>query len=301
MRQALGRGLERLLPPKGGARKQAPGTEPQSQDAVAAASESNKLPISDIKPNRYQPRKHFSHESLAEMAESIKRYGLRQPITVSPKDRDGKYELVMGERRMRAAQLAGLTHIEVQIKEVTDTERAFLSLIENIQRDDLNAAEAARAYSELVRSHGFTQTELAQQLCKSKAAVSNTLRLLELPEEILAAVESAKISEGHARALLSVSHPGERIKLFRHILEGGVSVREAEALARALESGRKSREKKSGVGSTLATDIREVEQQLTRTLGMKVAIRTKKDGKTGSLTIHFYSLTDFDKLMGKLK
>lgn len=301
MRQALGRGLERLLPPKGG-KKPAPESEPRPEQALPEPSEgSNKIAIADIKPNRHQPRKHFSHESLAEMAESIKKHGLGQPITLSPRDKDGKYELIMGERRMRAAQLAGLTHIEAHIKEVTDRERAILSLIENVQRDDLNAAEAARAYDALIKSQGMTQTELAHELCKSKAAVSNTLRLLELPEEILAAVESEKISEGHARTLLSVSHPGERIKLFRHILEGGVSVREAEALARALESGRRSREKKAGTGSTLAPDIRAVEQNLTRSLGMKVSIRTKKDGKTGSLTIHFYSLTDFDKLMGKLK
>jgi ParB family chromosome partitioning protein len=295
MRQALGRGLERLLPQKKESKNIPVETETQP------LADSGKIPISAVKPNRYQPRKNFSAESLAELADSIKKHGLAQPIMVSPPDKDGRYELIMGERRLRAAQLAGLSHISAQVKSVTDKDRAVLSLIENVQRDDLNAAEAARAYSELIKDHGFSQTELAQQLSKSKSAVSNTLRLLELSEEILAAVETCKLTEGHARALLSVSHPGERIKLYRHILAGGVSVRETEALARALESGKKARDKKSNSAGTLAPDIRAIEQDMTRSLGMKVSVRTKKDGKTGSLTIHFYSLTDFDKLLSKLK
>ncbi|MBI5242855.1 MAG: ParB/RepB/Spo0J family partition protein [Elusimicrobia bacterium] len=290
MRHALGRGLDRLLPQKA-----------EKQKASDDGAGSVRIPISSIRPNRFQPRKSFQTEGLTELAQSIKQHGLTQPVLLSPLTPDGKYELVVGERRLRAAQLAGLTHIEAQVRSVSEKERLVLALEENIQREDLNALEEARAYQELINKHGCSQTELSQILCKSRAAVSNTLRLLELSEEIQRAIESGKLSEGHARALLTVSHPGERAKLFRRVLEGGLSVRDTEAMARLVESGKKRTDRNGSSSGAQRADIRAVEQQLTQSLGMKVVIRARRDGKRGTLSIHFYSLSDFDKLLGKLK
>jgi len=290
MRQALGRGLDRLLPQK-------------TEHPVLPAAESGSLrvEISAVKPNHFQPRKQFKTESLTELAQSIKQHGLTQPILVSPPGTDGTYELIVGERRLRAAQLAGLTQIEAQIRSVTEKERLVLALEENIQREDLNALDEARGYADLINKHGYSQTQISEILCKSKAAVSNTLRLLELSVEIQDAIGSGKISEGHARALLTVSDPGERSKLFSRILEEKLSVRDVEAAARLIESGANRHRRNGTSQETPPADIREIERQLTHSLGMKVVVRTRRDGKTGTVMIRFYSLSDFDKLLSKLK
>jgi ParB family chromosome partitioning protein len=216
---------------------------------------------------------------------------------LSPPDSDGTYELIVGERRLRAAQLAGLTQIEAQVKSVTEKERLVLALEENIQREDLNALDEARGYADLINKHGYSQTDISEILCKSRAAVSNTLRLLELSAEIQDSVASGRISEGHARALLTLVDPAERSKLFSRILEEKLSVRDVEAAARLIQSG--SSRRRSGTSQdAVPADIREIERQLSQSLGMKVIIRTRRDG---TVMIRFYSLSDFDKVLTKLK
>ena len=290
MRQALGRGLDRLLPQK-------------ADNTVAQPIESGttRVSISDIKPNRFQPRKRFNTEGLSELAQSKKQHGLTQPILISPQDSDGRYELIVGERRLRAAQLAGLTQIDAQVKSVTEKERLVLALEENIQREDLNALDEARGYADLVNKHGYSQTEISEILCKSRAAISNTLRLLELSSEIQDAIGCGTISEGHARALLTVTDLSERNKLFSRILEEKLSVRDVETAARLIENGSNRRPRNGAPQGSSQADIKAIERQLSQSLGMKVVIRTRSDGKNGSVTIRFYSLSDFDKLLSKLK
>ncbi|MFA6029976.1 MAG: ParB/RepB/Spo0J family partition protein [Elusimicrobiota bacterium] len=300
MRQALGKGLEALLPRKGGTpTAHAPA---HAKDAPTAESTS-KVPIGDVRPNRHQPRHSFDQTKLAEMAQTIKEHGLAQPILVTPLP-DGKYELVAGERRLRAAKLAGLKEIDVVVrKQMGEKDRLALALIENVQRDDLNAVDVARAYRNLIQDHGLTQTDLAHQMGKSKSAVSNTLRLLDLSEDILKALETDQITEGHARALLGVSDRVKRTRLFHSILERNLSVREVETLARVMETGQVEAQHAPNKRTpmTKPAEVREIERKLAHSLGMKVDLRTKKDGKSGAVVIHFYNLNDFEKLMGKLK
>ncbi len=295
MRQALGRGLEALLPKR------------PAENRAGSSEEggiSKKIPIKSIRPNRLQPRKNFDPESLSGLAQTIKEHGLAQPILVSSEG-EGKYELIAGERRLRATELAGFSSIDAVVMDRTldDKQRLTLALIENIQRDDLNSIEEAHSYKALIDKHGISQTQLSQFLGKSRSAISNTLRLLDLSDDVQKALQFGQITEGHARALLGVANPIERDKLFKKAMEGGLSVREVENLARVIEAGNTlqaatglERRKK-----TKAADIRAVEQQLTQSLGMKVEIRSKSDGKRGAIIVHFYNLSDFDKLLGKLK
>ncbi|MFA6092394.1 MAG: ParB/RepB/Spo0J family partition protein [Elusimicrobiota bacterium] len=297
MRQALGKGLEALLPRKS---EHANNQSSLSRDTQGS---SLKIPLTDIRPNRLQPRRKFKAEKLDELAQSIREHGLAQPIIVTRLE-GGKYELIAGERRLRASKLAGLTHIEAVVREnVNERQRLALALIENIQRDDLNAVDAARGYQRLIQDHAVSQSQIAQYLGKSKSAVSNTLRLLELPEDILDAVESELISEGHARALLVVSDRTKHSRLCRQIMDRGLSVRETETLARLMESGPQEQKEEHAGHRTSAkpAEVREAEARLTRSLGMKVDIRTRRDGKSGRVAIRFCSLSDFDKLIGKLK
>lgn len=292
MRNALGRGLEALIPiaPK--------------PVAIAPKEQTSLVPISKIRPNRLQPRRHFDPERLSELSASIKEHGLAQPILVSFDNSDGSYELIAGERRLRACELAGLDEVEVIVRHPkSDKERLALALIENLQREDLNAIEEALGYLRLMKEFSINQTELGQEVGKSKASISNTLRLLDLSEDIQKALQFGQISEGHGRALLMVQNPLERKGLF-DILQGRkLSVRETEELARKVEAG----EGLDAPQPTLkpqapkSADIKALEGALQQVLGTKVDIKTKKDPTKGKITIHFYSLTDFDKIVNMFK
>lgn len=289
MRQALGKGLEALLPKS---------TERLS---AAATNEPIKIPLDKIRPNHLQPRKHFDPEHLSELAASIKEHGLAQPILVSYDSAFKTYELIAGERRLRATELAGLKEIEVIVRNPeSDKERLALALIENIQRKDLNPIEEALGYLRLMKEAQINQTELTRIIGKSKSALSNTLRLLELPENIQNAMQHAQITEGHGRALLMVKNPIEKQSLFNKILEQKLSVRDAEDMARAQKGeGDFDAEDASPLKKTKekSADLKALETNLQQVLGTKVEIRTKKDPASGKITIHFYSLSDFDKIV----
>lgn len=292
MRKALGRGLDALLP--GGKEKDgaAPAAEKTTERSV------HKVPIDAIRPNRLQPRKNFDPERLAELSQSIKEHGLAQPIVVSYDAITNSYELVAGERRLRASKLAGLTHIDAVVRTpVSDKQRFALAVIENIQRDNLNAIEQAHAYRRLVEEFGVTQSELAQYLAKSKSAISNTMRLLDLPEDIQKAVQFEQISEGHARALLMVADPIQRHAIFKKILSQALSVRDVEALARKAEGGRV----RTPESFKKSADVKAWEQLLQQSLGTRVDIRTGRDPKKGALVIHFYNLSDFERIIKIIK
>lgn len=247
------------------------------------------LKLNEIEPNKEQPRKDFDEEAISSLAESIAKHGLLQPIIVRPK-LNGMYEIVAGERRWRASRIAGLNKVPVIIKEMDEQTLAEVALVENLQREDLNPVEEALGYNSLMEKFGLTQEGVATSVGKSRAAVANALRLLKLPEEILAALRDGKISAGHARALLSAKTPEQQKELFALALDGA-SVRTIEALAQK-EPKADATAKKPIKENTFYT---EVALSLKQELHRKVAIKSTGKGK-GTITLEFYSdeeLRDF--------
>ena len=294
VRQALGKGLDALI------KQTQEISEMTTQQAAAAAPAGttvSKIAVSKIVPNRFQPRRVFDEEKLQELAQSIKEHGLTQPIVVVYDAGLDKYEIVVGERRFRATQLAGLTEIDAIVhKHLGDQEMCALALIENIQREDLNPIETALGYRNLMSKFYITQTDLSSYCGKSKAAISNALRLLELEPEIQNALQAGTISEGHGRALLMVTDPAKREMLFKKMNNSKMSVRQAEDAARALMFPTKKSAKK-----TKSVDVISFENDLQAALGTKVEVKCGKSMKKGTLVIHYHSLDELDNIAGRLK
>ncbi len=295
-RKALGRGLSALIP-----------TSPASASTAPAGGETGvmRVAIDKIRPNHLQPRRHFAPEALSELAASIKAHGLAQPIVVSFDSVSKTYELIAGERRWRASQLAGMREVDVVVRTPRDDRhRLALTLIENLQREDLNPVETALGYLRLMKEFGINQTQLADELGKSKQAVSNTLRMLELPEEMQKALIEGKLTEGHGRAILGITDAETRKKIFQLVLEKQPSVRETEALARLAEEGElPAAEEETPTRRPVpkSADLKALEDSLQQSLGTKVVIRTRKNPSKGVLNIHFFSLDDFDRIVNMLK
>ncbi|MBU2574675.1 MAG: ParB/RepB/Spo0J family partition protein [Elusimicrobia bacterium] len=287
MRQALGKGIDALI-----SKVQ---NNNISQEAV------HKIPVDSIRPNRRQPRRDFDETSLAELVQSIKEHGLLQPITVWPDDDGSSFELIAGERRWRACKAAGLKEVDSIVKKGLSEQQKFgLSLIENIQRKDLNAIEAALAYRHLMDEFSVSQTDIARKLGKSKSAVSNTLRLLELDDEIQKGIQGGAIHEGHARALLSIPDRDKRKEAYEKILTEKSSVREIEDYARGFHA-RRPRAKPAGDRRHKSPEVLDIEARLEKHLGAKVEITPGAAPENGKITIHYYSLDDFDRITRILK
>ncbi len=257
----------------------------------SAAGESVRLSINEIEPNHDQPRKEFDPQALSELSDSIKEHGVLQPLLVRPLS-DGSYRLVAGERRYRAARMAGLTEVPVTIREMTDEEECIFALIENLQRRDLNAIEEAQGIKTLIDTFGFTQEEAAQKVGKSRTAVTNSLRLLNLPEDISDLVKEGKISMGHARALLSFEDKAEASRVAGMIVKDGISVRDVERLAKSAQKGKKNTEKREKKRDVFYD---EAEIALSNLLGRKAKVFVSKGG-SGTLEIEFFSKNDLEKL-----
>ena len=255
------------------------------------SGESVRLSINEIEPNRDQPRKIFEEQALAELSASIKEHGVLQPLLVRPMA-DGSYRLVAGERRYRAARMAGVTEVPVTIREMTDEEESIFALIENLHREDLNAIEEAQGIKTLIDTFGFTQEEAAQKVGKSRTAVTNSLRLLNLPEDISNLVRDGKISMGHARALLSFEDAAEASRVAQLVVKDGISVRDVERLAKSAQKTKKSPEKREKKRDIFYD---EVEIALSKMLGRKVKVFVSKGG-SGTLKIKFFSKSDLEKL-----
>lgn len=255
------------------------------------SGESVRLSINEIEPNRDQPRKIFEEQALAELSASIKEHGVLQPLLVRPMT-DGSYRLVAGERRYRAARMAGVTEVPVTIREMTDEEESIFALIENLHREDLNAIEEAQGIKTLIDTFGFTQEEAAQKVGKSRTAVTNSLRLLNLPEDISNLVRDGKISMGHARALLSFEDTAEASRVAQLVVKDGISVRDVERLAKSAQKTRKSPEKREKKRDIFYD---EVEIALSKMLGRKVKVFVSKGG-SGTLEVEFFSKSDLEKL-----
>ncbi len=293
-RQALGKGLDALI-------KQTQEISTMTTQEAAAAAPAgttvSKIAVNKIVPNRFQPRRVFDEAKLQELAQSIKEHGLTQPIVVVYDAGLDKYEIVVGERRFRATQLAGLTEIDAIVhKHLGDQEMCALALIENIQREDLNPIETALGYRNLMSKFYITQTDLSSYCGKSKAAISNALRLLELEPAIQDALQAGTISEGHGRALLMVTDPAKRDILFKKMNNSKMSVRQAEDAARALMFPTKKPAKKAK-----SADITSFENDLQAALGTKVEVKCGKNIKKGMLVIHYHSLDELDNIASRLK
>ena len=279
------------------------GSQFESKESSASADDSIRtLRLSQIDPNRSQPRQYFEDESLDELSDSIRQFGVLQPILVQKKG--NRYEIIAGERRWRAARKAGLTEIPAIVREYTDQETLELSLIENIQREDLNPIEEAKAFRRLVEEFSLRQEDLAVRVSKSRTAITNSLRLLKLDERVQDMIVQGQISMGHARALIPVEIPEEQYLIAQQIAEKHLSVRDVEKLIKARLSGKKKK-KDSGKDKTAERDpalelaYKEIEERLKQSLGTKTTIRHSGDG-TGKLEIEFYSHEDLEKIVDML-
>lgn len=261
-----------------------------------APSSAVKLKIMDIEPNRDQPRKIFDEQALSELADSIAKHGVIQPLLVRPLP-DGSYQLVAGERRWRASRMAGLTEVPVVIKELSDDEAMALALIENLQREDLNAVEEAQGIKALMDTLGLTQEETAERVGKSRPAIANALRLLKLPDSVLEMVSQGTLSAGHARALLAFEDDEELVEVAKLIIEKGLTVRDVERLAK--KSAGKGEKKKTP--SRRESYYDEVELALTDFLGRKIKVNTKNGAENGVLEIDFFDKEDLSRIADILK
>jgi len=263
--------------------------------ALETGSGAITLNIDDIEPNRAQPRKAFDESALSELAESISQYGILQPLLVRPR-KDGSYQIVAGERRWRAAKMAGLKEVPVTVRDLSDDETAAIALIENLQREDLNPIEQAQGLSELIDSYGLTQEEAAYRVGKSRPAVANVLRLLKLPDDIRKLVAEGKISEGHARAILGFSDEEDMRNAASLIVKGKATVRDIEKMAKA-KSSKKSRKSKKQAKRDVYYD--EVELSLAESMGRRVRIHTVPGGG-GKIEIEFFDKEDLKKIANEI-
>ncbi len=275
----LGKGLEALF----------------TDNATGDVNSATRLRLSEIEPNKAQPRKDFDEEALASLADSIKEHGVIQPLLVRPMD-NGSYQLVAGERRWRAARMAGMSEVPVIIKELSDRETMELGLIENLQREDLNPIEEALGYQTLMDTYDFTQDEISRRVGRSRPAVANALRLLHLPQEVIALVRKKELSSGHARAILALPDEETMIETAKKAAKGNVSVREIERLAQ----GKRERPQKEKA-STRDSFYDEVELALAAELGRKIAIQVKNQEKDrGTITVEFYSKEELADIANRL-
>ena len=317
----LGRGLDALIPQSAPKAEEVQKKEDAAEQIPADESEENvsretleeekeniqrdrserrrretTLRVSQIEPNRSQPRKTFDEDALEELADSIRQYGLIQPIMVQK--RDGYYEIIAGERRWRACMKAGLKEVPVIIREYDDQKIMELSLIENLQREDLNPMEEARAYKRLMEEFGLTQEEIAGRGSKSRPVIANALRLLKLDERVQAMVEQGEISMGHARALASVLIPEEQYLIALKIMEEHLTVRDTEKIIKNIGKVPKKKEPVQK-DESLERIYRELENRLKSSLGTKVAIHTRGTGG-GKVEIDFYTAEDLEKIIDRI-
>jgi ParB family chromosome partitioning protein len=274
-KKVLGRGLEALIP--------------QTVSENVAGENVFHVPVNTIEANPFQPRKVFNKEHLAELSESINHDGVLQPVVVRRKG--NKYELIMGERRLQATRLAGKATIPVIVKDASDADSLRLALVENIQRENLNAIEVALAYKQLVAAFNLSQQELAKLVGRDRSSVANTIRLLNLPDEVQNMIGEGKIAEGHARALLTLPTQTEQLSMARKIVENQLSVRQVE-----METGlTKKAAKTPKAAKEKPAYLKDLEDSMSTHLGTRVLIEEKRGGK-GKMVIEFYSHEDFERL-----
>ena len=287
--RGLGKGLDSLIPNAVGEAKAK--KETSKEKVEEKTTQETMVKITMVEPNRKQPRKNFDEDALLELSDSIKQFGVIQPIVVQ--DRKDHYEIIAGERRWRAAKLAGLKEVPVIIKNYTEREIVEISLIENIQREDLNPIEEAQAYKRLLTEFNLKQDEVAERVSKSRTAVTNSMRLLKLSEEVQQMVINDMLSTGHARALLAVESPEEQYMLAQKVFDEKLSVRDVEKLVKNIHKPAKVKKPDNKALSLIYQDI---EEKLKQVLSTKVSVIAKEEG-AGKIEVEFYNHEDLERLM----
>jgi len=284
----LGKGLDSLIPET---IKTTPAEKTKIIEKVVEKPVEQKVKISKVGPNKDQPRKQFDEDALMELADSIKQFGIIQPLIVQEKN--GFYEIIAGERRWRAAKLAGLKEVPVIVKDYTDLEVVEISLIENIQRENLNPIEEAIAYKRLLNEFHLKQDEVAERVSKSRTAVTNSMRLLKLDERVQQMVIDDMISTGHARALLGIEDPELQVTTAARVFDEKLSVREIEKIVKDIQNGKTEKKKEQPVHDFIYADL---EEKMRAAVGTKVSIRQKAKGK-GKIEIEYYSREDMERII----
>ena len=285
---ALGRGLDALI-------------STEEEVHTSGSSSISEVPVFKIKANPNQPRREFATEALQELAESIRQIGIIQPITLRLME-DGTYQIIAGERRWRASQMAGLTSIPAYVRTADDDNMMQMALEENIQREDLNAIEIALAYQNLIEQYDLTQDKLSEKVGKNRATIANYLRLLKLPAQVQVALQNKEIDQGHARALLGLDKPSLQVKLFGEIKEKGYSVRQVEEMVKALNSGetlKSGRKTLKAAGKSLPEEYAELRNRLAQVFSTKVQMTCSQQGK-GKITIPFGSEEELERIIAML-
>ena len=295
LKRGLGKGLDSLIPTNVMMESEVK----HATVSTASSPEEEKdgtlmVKLSKVEPNREQPRKNFDEDSLQELAESLKQFGMLQPILVQ--NRGDYYEIIAGERRWRAAKIAGLKEVPVIVRELTDQEIVEVSLIENIQREDLNPIEEAQAYKRLLTEFHLKQDEVAERVSKSRTAVTNSMRLLKLCDEVQKMVVDDMISTGHARALISIEDPEEQYLIAQKIFDEKLSVREVEKLVKDLHKPPKPPKEEN---KTLQAIYQEISERLKQSLSTKVSVSAKQNG-AGKIEIEFYNHEDLERLLERI-
>ena len=295
LKRGLGKGLDSLIPTNVMMESEVK----HATVSTASSAEEGKdgtlmVKLSKVEPNREQPRTNFDEDSLQELAESLKQFGMLQPILVQ--NRGDYYEIIAGERRWRAAKIAGLKEVPVIVRELTDQEIVEISLIENIQREDLNPIEEAQAYKRLLTEFHLKQDEVAERVSKSRTAVTNSMRLLKLCDEVQKMVVDDMISTGHARALISIEDPEEQYLIAQKIFDEKLSVREVEKLVKDLHKPPKPPKEEN---KTLQAIYQEISERLKQSLSTKVSVSAKQNG-AGKIEIEFYNHEDLERLLERI-
>lgn len=284
--RGLGKGLDALIP---------------TGDTVSSNTKQAEtiVKITKVEPNREQPRKNFDEDALQELADSIKQFGLLQPILVQ--DRKDYYEIIAGERRWRAAKLAGLKEVPVIIRNYSNQEIVEISLIENIQREDLNPIEEALAYKRLLEEFNLKQDEVAERVSKSRTTVTNSMRLLKLCDGVQQMIIDDMLSTGHARALIPIEDADEQLRLAQRIFDEKLSVREVEKIVKAILNPEKKENKEDQISQSIQYIYQEIENKLKEKLSRKVQITSKGKNGAGKIEIEFYSNDDLDRLIEQME
>lgn len=297
VKKGLGKGLDSLITDKVNTKSAASKNNPKPKSEHAA--DAIMMNITKVEPNREQPRKKFDEDALLELAESIKQYGVLQPLLVQ--EREDYYEIVAGERRWRAAKIAGIKEIPVIIKKLTRQEIMEISLIENIQREDLNPIEEALAFKRLLTEFNLKQDEVAERVSKSRTAVTNAMRLLKLNEKVQQMVIDEMLTTGHARALLGIEDQEQQYIIAQKIFDEKLSVRDTEKLVKSLQNEKKKKkEEKEKIDPKLEAVYHDLEEQMKSILGTKVCIN-HKDAKKGKLEIEYYSQDELDRIIDMIR
>lgn len=293
----LGRGLDSLISMNLNMEQESAGKLQEGKEAASPVLEKPKqqeckIPLRQIEPNRNQPRKQFDEDSITELSESIKQYGVIQPLVVQKRG-EHTYEIVVGERRWRAAKLAGLKEIPVIVKSYTEQELAEISLVENIQRENLNPIEEAMAYRRLIQEFHMKQEEVAQKVAKSRTVITNSMRLLKLSEKIQQMLVDGVLSIGHAKVLLSIENAEQQEKAAEHVMDAQLSVRETEEYVKSLLNPKEKKTKQNLPNEEL---YRSIEDKMKQKTGTKVKIVRKAEDK-GKIEIEYYSVEDLERII----